>query len=285
MSPVTKLGKISQSGIKSLLRERLENPERYNCIPLIIWRSDYEDGIQERILSEVFNEYNSGKDRKEQKWYICTKLGEGFSRDDFRDETVIVGEPRDVSYGRYDVGMYVIDPMWAVSDYKSNPDSLGQYHDVLNVRRYGEHEMRPNIPAVAFMLHNDDWFETPEAYPDAEQYVFEPDFEEFENWAIVNNKLPQCMLDFIKGDGDKKGIMYRFYNCFSYSPRVAFGAGCAYPRKWLDAWTHLQYELEDEAADKLCELSERDFSLAIGGTCISEDIIKSFREYVLEHNV
>lgn len=45
------------------------------------------------------------------------------------------------------------------------------------------------------MCLNDEWFETPEAYPDAEQYIFEPDIRELAEWAISG--MSRTENDFI----------------------------------------------------------------------------------------
>ncbi len=69
---INSLKTIDQSGIKALIKERLENPEKYVNTPLIIWRSNVGDGIQMRILREVRDAYNKTVAENEHKSVTVT---------------------------------------------------------------------------------------------------------------------------------------------------------------------------------------------------------------------
>ncbi len=73
---IQNLKPIDQTGIKALIKERIENPQKYVNTPLIIWRAPYNDGIQERILEEAFDEYNLNMSKEDRKWYRVSFIGD-----------------------------------------------------------------------------------------------------------------------------------------------------------------------------------------------------------------
>lgn len=205
----TGLKTIDQSGIKALIKERLKNPGQYADRPLIIWRADLRDGIQERVLRDVFNDYN--RSHATQVWYkmasvrkmprtkvdvLYDMLNAKFvDRNNNRPYTPVHG----VGGGKEDLfynALFVIDPVMVGHDYSLDSEALDKFQSLINNREWEGIRLAKDIPMVAYMCHSDEWFETSEAYPDAEQYIFEPDIKEFAEWAVIG--MSQTENDFIR---------------------------------------------------------------------------------------
>ena len=276
---LAELKTISQSGIRSLLKERLEHPEKYVDKPLIIWRSDFRDGIQDRLLRNVLHDYNEGKRKDEQKWFISSLLGdENQTRHDFSVNHII--EPGK----KHLLGIYIIEPVFAPVDYNDN--AYEKYIDIINNRKSGDIKMIAGVPVVAYMCHNYDWFETPEVYPDAEQYVFEPDFEE---WAQSLPENKRFLADFIRKSTTPNStpltneeLEYRWYNYFNTNHHE-IRKGCDYPECWLEGLKKLRMEKKLSRLDRFSEIDVQKFILAFSG--ISFDLAKEFREYLIKNNL
>ena len=58
---------INQDGVSALLKERLEHPGLYVGKPLVIWRSNYLDGIMSSLVTKALKEFNRGKPREQWK--------------------------------------------------------------------------------------------------------------------------------------------------------------------------------------------------------------------------
>lgn len=270
---------ISQSGIRKLLKERLENPEKYVGTPLLIWRSDFRDGIQDRLLRNILHEYNEGKEKDEQKWFLSSLLGdENQTSHDFSVNHIIEHGKKHL------LGIYVIEPVFAPVDY--NHKAYEKYIDVINQRKSGDIKMVDGIPVVAYMCHTYDWFETPEKYSSAEQYIFKPDFEEWVKSLPENDKF---LGDFIrKGNSPdstplaKKELEYRWYNYFNNNHQEV-RKGCDYPECWHETLKHLRMEKKLSRLDRFSEIDEQSFILAFSG--ISYDLAKEFREYIIKNKL
>lgn len=199
---------IDQSGIKTHIKERLENPGQYTARPLIIWRADLRDGIQERVLRDVFNDYN--RYRATHVWYKMASVrkmprtkadvlhdmltAKYVDRNNNRPYTPVYGVG-----GKEDLfpnALFVIDPVMVARDYSRTPDALVKFQSLINNREWNGVKLTDGIPVVAYMCLSDEWFETYEAYPDAEQYIFEPDIKEFAEWAVSG--MSQTENDFIR---------------------------------------------------------------------------------------
>ena len=181
---------IDQTGIKALLKERVEHPEKYINTPLIIWRADLRDDVHEEILRDVFNEFNADRTGRDRRWYKIATIHEmpktkgdilfDMLHNPFVDKNdndvytgpVTVYTGNDVKRDTHRIGLFVIDPYLASLDYGRNPESLKKYHSVVNNRKWDNVELVPDIPVVAYMCITEPWFETPEVYADAEQYLF-----------------------------------------------------------------------------------------------------------------
>lgn len=279
---IQNLKHIDQTGIKALIKERIENPQKYVNTPLVIWRADYRDGIQQRILEEVFDEYNENMSKEDRKWYNTSMLpGESQVSYDFTTPEIIRTDVEGPAYGKYSFGLMVIEPVFVTMDYKKG--SLDMYYSAINNRRVGDVTLLPDIPVVAFMSDNHDWFETPEKYPEAEQYMFQADFDEWADRAVKKGEFPQQIIDFIRGDGEKKGITYRWYNYFN-TTHEGGRAGCDYPEHWNDLRIDLLREVEDAEVDSISALSEEQLKYVCKQTNhISDDVKEAFCKYITEN--
>lgn len=259
---------IDQKDIKKLLKERLAEPEKYLDKALIIWRSNIDDGIQMRILEEACREYNQDKPLDQKKWFAISPwkdLAITFRRDNIVTE----------DDGVCKLGLAVIDPVGAALEFKTNPDSLKQFIAVLNnPSSLGESA----VPVVAYMAYHNDWFETPDLYPNSEQYVFTPDFEEWAEWAEGPGKFPRQIIDFIKGDGEKDGIIYRWYNFFNVDPSVLSGRpGCNFPKHWNRIRKELNLELKSNELKSIEDLTQEQLNEIVKlNSGISDDVKNDF---------
>lgn len=267
------INKIDQTQLKTLLRERVGNPTKFLNRPLVIWRSNWDDGIQERILQEVFSEINNLDDTAKQKWYRHTLLGEEAQiKYDLTESTEFGYDDKMAS-----VGLLAVDPLFLTLDYKEDPKNLKNYCSLINNRKWKDIEVMDNVPVVVYMCHPDKELEKPELYPTAEQYVFEPDFDEWAHWAVQNEKCPKLLIDFIRGNGDKEGIRYRWYNFFNNQDPEGKKhiTGCEFPKKWH----YVFRELKDYPSIK--EMTEDDLYNVIdlnGG--MSKDVKEDLKQYI-----
>lgn len=273
---------IDQSGIKALIQERIENPEKYVNTPLIIWRAPYNDGIQDRILEEVFDEYNANMSKDDRKWYRVSMIGDEQQISyDFTTPEIIRIDVEGDAYGKYDFGLLVIDPVFA--SMRPREQSLDMYYSAINSRNVGDVTLLPDVPVVALMPNNRDWFETPEKYPEAEQYLFVPNFDEWAEWAASKGGFPQLVIDFIRGDGDNAGITYRWYNFFNNTPD-GNSVGCRYPESWKELRIVLTKEMKDAEVDIITALTDDQLKEACKFIFhISDDIKEAFCKYIIEH--
>lgn len=181
---------IGQAGIKALVKERIENPLKYVNTPLILWRADIRDAAHENVLRDVFNEYNEGKTGLNREWYRIVSVREmphskyGILYDMLFNAHVDKNNNKPYqesvrvnrrNYAKEDLhrnGLFVIDPVLASLDYGRNPESLKKYHSIIKNRTWGNIELAPDIPVVAYMCITEPWFEVPAIYSAAEQYIF-----------------------------------------------------------------------------------------------------------------
>lgn len=272
------LKRIDQQGIKSLLRDRLENSTKYLDTPLIIWRSNFDDGLQEEILEEVLDDYNLDRSGDERKWFRRTLLAGAYQTEyDLSDPQEIRTVFDDLKSGVYQVGILAVDPKNMMRDYKMDASSLSDYQSLLNDRRWKDITMKFDAPIVAYMLFSEKEFETPEKYPNAEQYVFEPDFDQWADWALSKRRVRPFLIDFIRGDGNHDGIMYRWYNLFNtQNEETAINLrGVIYPKKWYKVL------FGSSSIDDVTDAVIKEVSTVSG---ISTDIKDQLKKYIDNHN-
>lgn len=272
------LKRINQQDIKSLLKDRLEDPTKYLSSPLIIWRSNFDDGLQEEILEDVLDDYNHGRSGDERKWFRRTLLTGAYQTEyDLSNPQEIRTFVDDPKSGVYQVGILAVDPINMRKDYKRDASSLSDYQSLLSHRRWKDITMKFDAPIVAYMLFSEKEFETPEKYPNAEQYVFEPDFDQWADWALSKRIVPPFLIDFIKGDGNRDGIMYRWYNLFNTQNEetdINF-RGVIYPKKWYKVLN--DYSSIDDVTDAVIEEVRR-----VNG--ISTDIADQLKKFIDDHH-
>lgn len=276
---------IDQSGIKNLIAKRIKTPEQYVNKPLIIWRSNFDDGIQERILEEAFDEWNKEKTTEERKWFCRTLLGLDTPQTtyDLTNKEIIRNDVDESLFGAYQIGLLVFDPIFVSMDYESNPESLKMYHAIINNRKWGDIEILAGVPVVSFMPYTYDWFQTPDAYPTAEQYVFKPDFKEWANWFEYTAGAPEWFIQFIRGKGSEDDIAYRWYNYFVNKDNESGGNGCCFPENWERILIFLKLKLKKEGKKKISTLRDSDIDICFSG--ISQDIKEEFTQFINSNNL
>lgn len=271
---ISNLKTIDQQGIKSLLRERLEHPELYTNKPLIVWRSEINDGIQTRILHHAVEDYNNGRDAESVKWYhmACADFGEYDITNNSRINPNNGRKGGELEHSVYKIGLLAFHtmPWWS-------KEKFDKFRTLINTRKWGDIEMLPDVPIVAY-LHGEK-YGTPEDYPTAEQYMFEPDFEEWAEWTLADKPLSAPIVDFIRGDGDKDGVTYRWYGCV----KDLKGDDIPYPKiKWGEVINSLSNEIkfEEIKANSLSDLADDDIKFAMKGKMIPEAVAEDFIKYL-----
>ncbi len=134
------------------------------------------------------------------------------------------------------------------------------------------------------MPYHSEWFETPEVYTNAEQYLFAPDFEEWAEWALRDGKYPQEIVDFIRGNGEPQEINFRWYNFFNADPSIQTGRpGVSFPEHWDQLLISLKHEAENEGLSSIFDLTEEQIREAIKfNSAISDDVKEAFGKYVAQ---
>ena len=239
---------IDQSGIASLVAERMNNPAQYVERPLVIWRSHYRDGVLEGLLCDVARAYNENKPRKGKRMFWVIDVDDENKSSDYFSNPVVLG-------------FYVVQPASArsASFVREKMREIGE--------KFG-------VPVICFMP-----CDATDVFPSVEQYLFEPDFEQWAARYAIHSEI----MDFIRGDGDKAGITYRWYNAFS-TDNPAGSKGCSMPEYWLDGRARLGFIRRIVRAARLCDISEEDFRKAFSEG-ISDDLVADFREYIMKKNI
>lgn len=240
---------VSQSGVKELLRKRLQAFSEYIDRPLIIWRSHYYDGIQERLVKEVLKERNSGLPREEWKGVLVN--------------------PKTARKER--LAFVAVDTL---ADYEKTLDNFD------------------GIPMVVYAAVPSPDESILADFPNAEQYVFTPDYKEWAEWYVANSKSDRFLLDFIEhgAGGNIEDITYRWYNYFNAGCKRRLivngvkpdeNTGCDYPSCWKLALSRLHMAMKMARVKKLSEVKEDIFNLVFPPG-ISPDLASEFRTYVSE---
>lgn len=272
---MTNYPSISQSELSRILKSRIENPEEFSRKPLIIWRTYIGDGIQKRIIEDVFNEFNSDKKPALRKWYERLTMVHGTLLSK-ADRESVAGQSLLNKHPDYQTGLIVVDPFFINEDYEDNPVSINRYDSILKGRLGKYIESGDNLPIVAFMACPEEASRYLEnSYPDAEQYVFHPDFEVWAQWAVRTDTCPKYLIDFIRGDGHKDGIAYRWYNLFNHGAHLSQFKGCMFPKKW--------HKIIASCPD-ISNFTEEDLTSIQWEPGITDDIKDQFIKYIRQHN-
>lgn len=242
---------IDQSGVRALLKSRLEHPEPYADKPLFIWQSAWHDGIQQGLVSKTCLDLNKGKDCDEWRYCRLITVGKGgnhLNSSDRKDKGCLSG---------YAINTHMLN----LENYLCEVDNLIE-------------ENNNAVPLIVYLPYRYEQSLGVETYFDAEHYIFEPDFETWaETWA--DSTIP----DFIRGDGDEDGIAYRWYNLFNDPDK-----GCSTPLVWLAVDYNLNGLIKEP--HDICDLDETLIRSAIqagvnaSGGHISDDVINDFVKHL-----
>lgn len=249
---------VDQTGMRALIRERLEHPELYADKPLFIWQASFGDGIQQELFIRSCIEFNRCKAPDERKYFRLITL---------RDESI--GSDSQSKLNEGNPAGYVITTRTLCQD---------QYlHEVEKLIK----ENNNALPIIVCLPYRYKPITVDKRCFAAEQRIFTPDFEQWAS-AWEDTTIP----DFIRGDGDEAGITYRWYNRYNDPDK-----GCSYPTVWLAVNSALScavkltndFKGESYNIFSLNEIVIRDsFQLAVR-RChgkVSDDIVEEFVRYI-----
>lgn len=217
--------------------------------PLIVWRSYYYDGIQDRLVREVLKERNSGLPKEEWKGVLVNPKTARKERLAFIAVDTLVDYDRTIAnFDRIPFVVYAA------------------------------------MPSLEDSILTD--------FPNAEQCVFIPDYEEWAEWFAARAKNDIFLLDFIGhgAAGKVEGNPYRWYNYFNSGCRRRLlengvkpdeNTGSDFPSCWQLALSRLRMAMKMARVKKLCDVKEDIFNLVFPPG-ISHDLATEFRKYVLE---
>lgn len=244
---------ITQSGIRRLIVERLENPSEYTGRPVVIWRSAYNDGIQAFLVYNTCREYNVGRTEDEWKWYKHLKVD--------------VGKAPAVSNANPHQKVCMVEV--------AIPTTPKQFPDILNDDWLKEIEQHTGMPIIVFMCCN----EQADAFTIAEQYLFTPSLHEWlEYWKCSQNSILHLVVDFLNTVKNSEATDYYWYWHFKRSGKEDH-RGCDFPEVWFVAVENLRCILKLKRAENISDLSPEDFRSAFGKG-ISHDIVERFHNFV-----
>lgn len=197
---MTELKTVDQTGMRALIWERLSHPELYADKPLFIWQGVWPDGIQQEVLLHACRDFNRGKNREDWSVFRLTTVS---------DDDSHLNTPDSKLEGRV-AGYLITTRTLSLENYLREVDKLIE-------------ENNSALPLIVYLPYRYDQRVVDETCFKAEHRIFTPDFE---TWAKIwkDTTIP----DFIRGDGDKAGITYRWYNLFNDPDK-----GCSTPCVWL----------------------------------------------------
>ena len=118
-------------------------------------------------------------------------------------------------------------------------------------------------------------------FPDAEQYIFAPVFQQ---WAedIRQYDNYRLIADFIQSTCEKDDVTYRWYNYFENTDK-SHRKGCDFPLEWVSGVSKLRFCRHVSRLKKLCDVDEVLYNRCFDN--ISTDLIREFRQYIIEQNI
>lgn len=281
--------KIDQHDVKIMLQDRILNPKDYIDKPILLWRGNFDDGILWGV-SFRFDPHvrtlikNGGDDVACPKW-VQLKLdslnASGFSlpeRDSNRTFYYIFSLP---------------------DQNLATPPTYEEYSDFINTDWLIRVQERTKSPIVVFLP----FIEQPDAFKGYSQYVFTPDYNQWkETQAGCKRQLIKCLVGFLDSSVSEEERNYRWFQYFQRQKagmdgsdlNCQFrGSGCDFPSCWDDGIDSLirRYHLPMSQIPKgyiprkpvkVSEISASEFK-AFFNKGISEDVIKDFRTYLVEH--
>lgn len=243
---------ISQRQVKELLRKRIFNPNEFIGRPLIIWRSYYFDGIQEKLVKEVLKERNEGLPKEQMKGVLVN--------------------PKTAKKER--LTFVAIDTL---ADYEA---TLANF--------YG-------IPFVVYAAMPSPDESILADFPNADQYIFSPDYKEWSEEFASHRKSEKFLLDFISHatEGNAEATDYLWYNYFNAGCKRRLmvkgvkpdeNTGCDFPSCWQLALSRLRMAMKMARVKKIYEVKEDVFNLVFPPG-ISKDLISEFRNYIMNNRI
>ena len=141
------------------------------------------------------------------------------------------------------------------------------------------------LPMVLFVPFEDHDGEVRRSYPNAEEYIFQPDFKELEFQIRGMQGVPDFLIDFLKSGNNSSDNIdpYRWYNYFNYSGKGR-RQGCDYPSSWFESIRKLWMALKLSRQKKFSNLDELDYKYSFS-TRISDDLKNEFREYLIANKL
>ncbi len=196
------LNAVDQRGMQALIMERLVHPELYADKPLFIWQADFDDGIQQELVIKTCLDFNKGKAQEEWSYFRLITVREGENH---------LSDPDRNSKGH-------------LAGYVITTRTLSLQHYLREVGKLMV-ENKETLPLIIYLPSRYEQGIGVETCFNAEQLIFSPDFEQWaETWS------DNTISDFIRGNGDKACLTYRWYNRFN-DPDM----GCSTPKVWLAA--------------------------------------------------
>lgn len=246
------LTRISQAEIKTLLKERFENPGKFGNIPLILWKALYNDDIQQTMVMDLQRpEMKKPKEDRRFLRLISLRVGQ-----DYHEKLTAHRESRTVGFIVY------TDPTLTLES------CLNEVKKVMAANDMG-------LPLIVYLPSSPQPIDLP-----GEQYIFDPDFEQ---WAQTFND--PLIADFIRGDGRKDGIIYRWYNLFNDPAH-----GVSTPMVWqsVRSWFRRALALEKRTNSNFTirDLDEHLIRSAFNSATdrfkghVSPDVIEDFTQYL-----
>ena len=145
------------------------------------------------------------------------------------------------------------------------------------------------LPVVVYAKWLNTLDELSADFPDAEMYLFTPDFEQWAECIRDYKSIPSWLIDFIRGKGTPEDITYRWYNYFNAGCNkyldIAKGknTGCDFPESWFEGLMRLRMYLKTGRIAKYSQVPEDFFNMCFS-TGISQDLKDELREFLKQYN-
>ena len=286
-----RLTNIDQSHFIEIYKERFENQGSYADKPLIIWRSFLNDDV-ELNFDEIISELTEGKKREDYNYPALRKL----YIDHLKDNSL--GVSHAINPHIHKICVVYFD----ISDMEINhPISFEEFSNLITkdwLKRLNDEIRVPIILHLPFI-------EQPEAFKGYDQYVFEPDFEEWkEELSEYKEPLIKHLIEFLESSTSEEERNYRWCWYFERqrdgksSPDLKChfeGNGCDFPSCWIDGIWNLRGHFNIPMAQipknyippkpvKISEIPVDEFK-AFFNEGVSEDVVEDFRKYLIENKV
>ena len=183
--------KVNQHDLKAMLEERILNPKSYADKPLLIWRSYFEDGIQDNVF---FNIDPQIRDRMHKQF---RERKERYKQPPREEDVALTRkvfiELDNLNENRFffpDKGLNLNKVFCFILEFPDhnqvNTISYEKYSNLINTDWLSRELKWLNAPIVVYLP----FIEQPETFKGYDQCVFTPDFDE---WKEENSKYPTLL--------------------------------------------------------------------------------------------